>query len=156
MKKLKSGHEIEKKILLKKLPKITFDEIQNITQYYTPKGRFRSVHTVKGIKFIKTIKKHITIGVNDEQEWELTQAEFNKAIKTATRKIIKTRFIKKTKTVKWEIDVFAFIKLIIAEVEVKNQKQLSSIKLPKFIKNEMILDVTGIKALNNFSLAEEL
>lgn len=160
-KKSKSGQnlEIEKRYLLNKMPKIKeFDECYHITQYYTPSGRFRYILGTKGEKFIKTVKKTVSKGVNQEDECEITRKDFDRAIKKCTKRLSKTRLIKKVGKYKWEIDVFIAPKnnkeLIIAEVELNNVKELDTIKAPKFITDVLVLDITGIKAFSNFNLAE--
>jgi CYTH domain-containing protein len=156
MKAKKNGLEIEKRYLLRKIPVVNkFDECQSITQYYTPEGRFRQIISKGKFEYIKTIKKDVSEGVAGEKEWDLTEAEFKKAVKKSTKKITKIRYIKKAGKLKWEIDIFDSINVIIAEVELKTKKELKTIKVPKFIKDVLILDITGIKAFSNFNLADK-
>jgi len=145
--------EIEKRYLIKRLPqKINWDEIQFIHQYYSKNGRFRMIESKKGVTFIKTLKKTISEGVNKEIETEITAKQYIKEIKSATKKIHKTRYIKKVGKLKWEVDVFD--KLAIAEIELPTEKDLKTVKIPKFIKDVLILDVTPIKAFSNFNIAD--
>src|ERR1039458_5374101 len=114
----KNNLEIEKRYLLRRLPpKIDWDEIQRIDQFYTPKGRFRcaqpKIANVFAI-FLQTNKKSISHGVNEEIEKEISEKQFYKELKTATRKISKIRYIKKFKNLIWEVDVFNY-GLVIAE-----------------------------------------
>ena len=157
--------EIEKRILLKKFPKKTeFSETHIIEQYYGPTGRLRrSEILIKGktkrckptliVKYVRTKKKLISKGVNQEIEVEISKSAFNKEVKKCTRCITKTRYIKKVGKYKWEVDVFNGLNLIIAEIEVKTKRELKTVKIPNFIKSEMIIDVTGIKQFSNFSLS---
>lgn len=157
MKSKKNGLEIEKRFLLKIAPKFDkYDGCLQITQYYTPSGRFRKTIDANAgkIEFVKTKKAGVSKGVAKEKEWELTEAEFKKAIKSHTRSISKTRFIKKIGKLKWEIDIFD--NLVIAEVELENKKELKTVKLPKQIKEVLILDITGIDAFSNYNLADKL
>jgi len=151
MKKL----EIEKRYLIKRLPeKIKWNETQFITQYYSKNGRFRATMSNKGTLFIKTLKKTISEGVNEEIEVGITKEQFLKEIKIATKRISKIRHIKKVGKLKWEVDVFD--KLVIAEIELPTKKDLKTVKLPKFIKDLLILDITPIKAFSNFNIADPI
>lgn len=157
MKAKKNGLEIEKRFLLKSAPDLKkYDECLQIIQYYTPAGRFRKIiHSNAGkIEFVKTKKNGISKGVANEKEWELTESEFKKAIKNHTRSISKLRFVKKIGKLKWEIDIFD--NLVIAEVEVETKKELKTVKIPKPIKDVLILDITGIDAFSNYNLADKL
>ena len=155
--------EIEKRLLLKRLPldDSLFDEIQYIEQFYTPTGRYRKIELWNKkpgnlvTKYIHTIKKAVSKGVSEENEVEISLLEFTNAIKKTTKFISKNRYIKKAGKYKWEIDEFVDLCLIIAEIEVKTKKELKTVKLPKYIKETMILDVTGIKVFSNFNLAEK-
>lgn len=154
--------EIERRILLKRLPLPTsdFDETQIIHQFYAPTGRLRRISIFKNgkvspiEKYIRTNKTFVSVGVNDEVEVELTKKQFDKEVQKATKALIKTRYIKKVGKYKWEIDVFEF-KLVIAEIEVKTKKELTTVNLPNFIKKEMIADITGVKPFSNFNLADK-
>jgi len=151
MKKL----EIEKRYLIKRLPKdIKWNDVQVIEQYYSKNGRFRRTATLKGVEYFKTLKKTISEGVNEEIETIITSSQFAKEIKSATKKISKTRFVKKTGKLKWEVDVFD--RLVIAEIELPTKKDLKTVKLPKFIKDLLILDITPIKAFSNFNIADTI
>ncbi len=154
--------EIEKRLLLKRLPLSSafFKEVQHINQYYGPTGRLRHVEIFKDgkksptEKFILTKKKSISKGVNEEIEFEMTKKEFLKSLKKCTKHLYKTRYIKKVGKYKWEIDVFDF-KLVIAEIEVNTRKELDTVKIPKFIKEQLISDITGEKRFSNFNLADK-
>ena len=155
--------EIEKRLLLKRLPlhDELFDEIHFIEQYYTPTGRYRHVEMYSNknnkeiTKYIHTIKKSVSKGVNEEIEVEISLSEFSKAIEKSTKFISKNRFIKKAGKYKWEIDEFIDVNLIIAEIEVHTKKELKTVKLPKYIKENLIMEITGIKEFSNFNLAEK-
>jgi CYTH domain-containing protein len=154
--------EIEKRLLLKRLPLPTaaFKEAHHINQYYGPTGRLRHVEIFKDgkkspvEKFIRTNKKTISPGVNEEIESEITKKDFYKELKKCTKHLFKTRYIKKIGNYKWELDVFDF-KMVIAEVEVKTKRELKTVPIPKFIKDVLILDITGVKPFSNFNLADK-
>lgn len=154
--------EIEKRLLLKKLPLPTaaFKEVHHINQYYGPSGRLRHVEIFKDgkksptEKFIRTNKKSISPGVNEEIESDITKKDFYKELKKCTKHLTKTRYIKKVGNYKWEIDVFDF-KMVIAEIEVKTKRELKTVTIPKYIKDVLILDITGVKPFSNFNLADK-
>lgn len=151
--------EIEKRILLKNLPleKSKFDETLVIQQYYAPSGRLRRVTSFKTgkTKFIRTNKTLIEDGINDEKEIEISEKQFKKEVSAATKFLSKIRYIKKVGKYKWEVDEFIDFKLIIAEIEVKTKKELKTVKIPNFIKEQMIKDITGEKPFSNYNLAEK-
>lgn len=146
--------EIEKKFLLKNLPDMQFDEALEIEQFYGPTGRLRKIVSSDGVSYIRTIKKSVSKGVNEEFETEITKKQFDKEVKHYTRKLTKQRFIKKIGKLKWEFDYFNEIRLIMAEVEVPTKKDLKMVKVPKKVKLVLISDVTGNKDFSNFNIAE--
>ena len=153
--------EIEKRFIIKRLPlpESSFKEVHHIVQFYGPTGRLRNVTIIKDgkstKKYIRTNKKSISPGVNEEIESEISKKQFDKELKKCTKYLFKTRFIKKVGKYKWEIDVFKNLSLIIAEVEMKTKKELKTVKLPKFMKDTLISDITGIKCFSNFNLADQ-
>ncbi len=153
-----SGYEIENRYLLKRVPNISFDEVFEIEQFYTPEGRFRfkKNKNTKEVSYYQTNKKTISPGVNEEIEKEISEFEFNKAIKTATRKIVKERGIIKHSGLTWEVDYFIGNLLVILEVEVDTVEDLKQIVLPDFFQEVLILDVTGIKEFSNYNLADNI
>lgn len=151
-----NGLEIEKRYLLKKMPIAKCLEFLSITQYYTPEGRFRKQFAPLGKEtYLKTNKKFITEGVNEETEVEVTESEFKEAIKTATKSISKTRGIIYNKHMKWEIDQFEN-GLIIAEVELENIAELDTVEIPDWLQEVLIMDITPFRQFSNFNLAEEI
>lgn len=152
--------EIEKRLLLKGLPAIIFDEIHTITQWYTPNGRLRQSNIMicktgeTRLEYIKTIKTAIDSVQAYEQESEMKEYDFILGKASATKCLRKTRYVKYVDGLKWEIDVFSF-KLVIAEIEVKSIEDLDKIEIPDYIKKLLIKDITGIKEFSNFNLADE-
>jgi CYTH domain-containing protein len=156
--------EIERKFLLKSLPKIEPDEIIKIEQYYLKNDegvweRARTYHSnVRGDFWIHTIKKSLSKGVNIEDERHMSEKEFNlfvskcKSGKWDSRFIEKERIIYKDGELKWEVDNFlSGYSLIIAELEVP--KKRFKIQFPDFITDVMLLEVTGLKQFSNRSLS---
>lgn len=157
--------EIERKFLLKTLPDKNPDDIIIIDQYYyrNKKGiweRARTYHSDKyGDKYIHTIKKSISKSVNIEDEKELTKSEYDDFVNicksdTNSKFIVKNRYVYNESDVKWEVDVFNGYSLIIAEVEIpkKNYKLF----IPNYIKDVLLLEVTGLKQFSNRNLSINL
>lgn len=153
-----SGYEIESRYLLKRVPDVSFDEVLEIEQFYTPEGRFRQQKDkrTKEVIYFKTNKKSISPGVNEEIEKEITESEFQIAIKSATKKIQKERGIVYHSGLKWEIDYFTNNLLVIAEVEVDTIEDLKQIILPDFLKEILVLDITELKEFSNYNLADNI
>jgi hypothetical protein len=156
--------EIERKFLLKSLPKIQPTQSINIDQYYYKNSsgiweRARTWETTDGeIKYIHTIKKSVSKGVNIEDEYEMSESDYNKFVATCRKSDVDSKFIKKTRYIypdgelKWEVDLFhGDYKLIIAEIEIP--KKTYKLTVPDFIKDVSLLEVTGLKQFNNRSLS---
>lgn len=149
--------EIERKFLLKKLPSLEWDMIYKITQIYCDneglKYRIRERKTLIGegkTEYFKTIKKEIEPGVNEEDENIVEMQDFLEGLSYETRRITKTRYLKKfTEDLKLEIDDFG--KLVIAEIELLEIGQ--KFDLPDYIKDILIIEVTKIKEFSNYNLA---
>jgi CYTH domain-containing protein len=153
--KAKPKLEIEKRILLKRVPlDMEFDEVQDIHQYYGPSGRLRHVKNriARTVQYIHTTKKTVSKGVNQETEVEISKDLFTEELKRCTKRLYKVRYIKKTGKYKWEID--EFFGMVIAEIEVNTKKELKTVKIPRIIKNEMVAEITGDKRFSNFNLAD--
>ena len=156
--------EIERKFIVKSLPKVKPDDIYEIEQFYfkNDKGiweRARTYHSEKsGNMYIHTIKKTVSKGVNMEDEHELTKEQFdnfkNKCFQKGieARHISKERWVYKDGNLKWEVDKFkSGYHLIVAEIEIPNKRY--DIKFPKFMEDIILLEVTGIKQFSNRSLS---
>lgn len=161
--------EIEKKYLLKNLPKLKYDIILHIFQYYLPDGsRIRETKTgwENGMdmeypfqfglkhKYEICIKKKIKMGVYEEDERKITEKKYDKLKKEAFSFINKTRYIYKSGRLKWEIDVYQTISMVTAEIELK--KESSKFIMPFEIANELILDVTEFPQFTNKSLSNKI
>ncbi len=159
--------EIERKFLLKSLPDIKADQVVEIEQFYfkNDKGiweRARSWFSSNGDKkYIHTVKKSVSKSVNIEDEHDLTFKQFisfkNKCYKTPddSKYIKKTRYIYKDGSLKWEIDEFNNdYKLIIAEIEIPRQDY--EVIIPDYLKDLVLIEVTGMKPFSNRSLSLKL
>lgn len=154
--------EIERKFLLRRLPiellKKRKHEIIDIIQYYFYINgvwqRFRVASTKNSTKYIHTIKKSLSPGVYQEDEKEITKFEFieiySKYYKTG-KTIKKTRYVIKYKGLKFEIDEYKNLSLVVLEIELP--KLTFKFDFPKGLQQEIIYEVTGIKQFSNLSLS---
>jgi CYTH domain-containing protein len=156
--------EIERKFLLKSLPKTDPKQKVEIDQYYLKNSsgiweRARTWNSSNGdSKFIHTIKKNVSKGVNIEDEYDMTLEQFNDFKEKCLTSPSESRFIKKVRHIYpdgnlyWEVDEFDNdYKLIIAEIEIP--KKTFKLTIPNFIKEVMLLEVTGMKQFNNRNLS---
>lgn len=149
--------EIERKFLLKRIPLIKFDIIKEISQFYcgqTPGYRLRKTSSNENIQYFLTIKNRISDMTYEENETLITKKEFNEKIKKAKSYIEKTRHIKKIGKLKWEIDSIKNMNLVIAEIEIPSEKY--HFILPKFIKDNLIMEITSFRNFTNKSLSEKI
>lgn len=157
--------EIEKKFLLKNLPILYLKKkkhlLINIEQYYFLVDgiweRYRVITDKKGVRYIKTIKRHVSPGVCEEGEVEITSEDFLKVKNTNNEKqldyrlIQKTRFIVEFKGLKFEIDAYQGMRIITLEVELPSIDFIYS--TPKEIKECILFELTGLKEFSNLNLA---
>ena len=158
--------EIERKFLLKAMPDQFVDEIITIDQYYWKNKsniweRCRTYHSDKtGDRYIHTIKKSVSKGVNMEDEVELTKDEFEKFREVClsdenSKFITKERHIFKYGDLKWEVDKFDNgYKLIIAEIELP--KKSFKLIIPDYISEVLLMEVTGLKQFSNRNLSIDI
>jgi CYTH domain-containing protein len=156
--------EIERKFLLKSIPEVKPDEVIEIFQWYRKNSkeiweRARSCYSDKnGFYFVHTIKKTIGKGINEEDEKFITSDEFNKFVekckkdKSQSRYISKERLVYQQGDLKWEVDVFNNgHHLIVAEIEIPTVDY--EIEIPVFIKDKLLMEVTGLKQFSNKNLS---
>jgi CYTH domain-containing protein len=165
-KKKKINLEIERKFLLKNLPevittnKVKYDVIKIIQFYLKIDGiwqRYRISEGKINIKYTHTIKHSISLGVFQEDEKEITREEFNDKMakhSKGARVIQKTRYVVKYKGLKFEIDVYKNLKLVTLEVELPKISHVY--ETPKFITQEILMELTGMRQFSNFNLAIKL
>lgn len=159
--------EIERKFLLKAIPEPEPIEKIQIDQWYFKNSsgiweRARKCESdLKGVYFIHTIKKTIEKGVNLEDEKLISSDEFEKFVANCNNPNIDAKYISKERWVypqddlKWEVDIFhSGHYLIVAEIEIP--KKDHKLDLPNFIKEKLIIEVTGIKQFSNKSLSNEI
>lgn len=156
--------EIERRFLLKSLPDVAPVEKIRIVQYYYKNTdgvweRARQMdYRTKGKKYVHTVKTRISDMSCDEQEKELTKAEFysfrRKCVKYpgSSKMLEKTRHVYMHGDLKWEVDLFTkAAALVVAEVEIPSEDY--ELDIPDFISKKMLLEVTAMKQFGNRSLA---
>jgi CYTH domain-containing protein len=148
-------NEIEKRFLMKRVPSAGMEKISiyAIEQFYSEDGwRYRDrLNALTGkSEYYKTKKKKAFQGFMEE-EYEITEEEFRDANKPELPRISKTRTVYYRDGLKFEIDKFQHMDLVLMEVELESMSQ--EIQFPDFIKKEIICEVTGVKGLSNRKIA---
>lgn len=158
--------EIERKFLLKSLPNIDPIDSIKIDQFYLKNDlgiweRVREWESRSGIRYIHTIKKSISKLENLEEEKDISESEFldfkDRCLdpKSSSKFIKKVRHIYPFGKLNWEVDEFDNgYHLIIAEVEIPTK--YFKLKIPNFIKDVCLLEVTGLKQFSNRSLSLDI
>lgn len=159
--------EIERKFLLKAMPDKEPSEIVKIDQWYWKNKngiweRARSWESnVKEITWIHTIKKSVSKGVNIEDEKEISEKQFNDFVKRCKLNTEEAKFISKERWIYpdgqlyWEVDKFdSGHHIIVAEIEIP--KKSFKINIPDFIKDKLLIEVTGIKQFSNKNLSNKI
>jgi CYTH domain-containing protein len=155
----KENLEIERKFLLKDVPKFSPQSIQKliIHQIYVDVDgknvRFRMTENMRTDDRVyhQCSKKVISHGVFEEIENEIDRDTFLSMIKEDHRYIIKTRYVYEECGLKWEVDKYHDIRLVTLEVELDDIEQ--KITIPEIIENQMIVEVTGQKVFSNYNLS---
>lgn len=154
--------EIERKFLLKSLPLIPPEKSVEIDQYYlkNSKGiweRVRKWEVGNDTKYIHTIKKSISKIENIEDELEVSE-DFYLLFISKCESSKDSRFIKKTRHIFphgkliWEVDEFHNgYKLVIGEIEIP--KRDYRLQIPQFIKDLVLLEVSGMSQFSNRNLS---
>lgn len=146
------------------MPTIQPDEIVEIEQWYfkNKSGIWERARTwfsnnTTDLRWIHTIKKSVSKGVNIEEEYDLSKEEYDKFVKKCkssvdSRSIQKKRYIYNDGDLKWEVDLFGSgYTLIIAEIEIPKKNFI--IKVPDYISPLILLEVTGLKQFSNRNLS---
>jgi CYTH domain-containing protein len=153
----KDNLEFERKFLLVRKPLVRADSIYKIEQHYYDDVRIRRIrfdNDPHKDKFYHTIKRNIKPGVNFEDEKEIQRVEFYKYLQNSKSYIAKDRHNYYIGDLKWEIDVFRDINLIIAEVELPREDY--KLEIPNFIKDLMVMEVTEFKDFSNKRLSRKV
>jgi CYTH domain-containing protein len=151
--------EIERKFLLKAIPLMYFDKAIMISQVYVSDKnssvteRVRFTQEGEDVKCFHTKKTKIDAMSSEEIELEISLEEGQKMIEACEipREIDKVRWVKEYGDLKWEIDEFRNLDLIIAEIELPTRD--TAVELPQEIQDVLIMEVTGMKEFSNSNLA---
>jgi len=148
--------EIERRFLLKKIPKAKWDYQYSISQYYIQDGDI-----VKRLRFTTDINRKETIeylhkiqkGVGEfvEVHEDINQSDAYQLMTTAFKVVNKVRHILNHNGLKFEVDKIDGIELVLLEVELDDINQ--EIVFPPIIEEQIIMEVTGIRELSNANLA---
>ena len=157
---MKEIKEIERRFLLKKLPKyINWDKIYRIQQFYIKDGdltkRVREKTDVSVSSNFETSFEYlhkINKGVGEfvEMHEDIDANKYCELKPKAFKTIAKDRFVHIANGLHFEIDRIDGISLVILEVELDDINQ--EIIFPFMIEEEIITEITGIKELSNFNL----
>lgn len=161
--------EIERKFLLKRFPKSVIEKysknlhVLDIVQYYffidNIWQRYRiAKEKNKKTKFIHTIKgKTVSLGKCQETESLISEKTFKDIVKKNNKDyavIKKTRYVIKYKGLKFEIDVYKDLSIIVLEVELPHINH--HFEYPIGLIEEVLMDVTGMKQFSNLSLSKKI
>lgn len=146
-----NGLEIERRFIMRNVPAVAGDEVYTIFQKYAADGwRYRARISRDVTQYYKTRKTAVSSGVNEEEEHEIDVHAFDNC-GVVKKGIHKTRHVYEYDGLKYEVDEFHHIKLVIMEVELNNIDQ--QFVMPDFIGDLVICEVTGIRELSNSMLA---
>jgi len=146
--------EFERKFLLLKKPVLKADVVYRVEQHYFGDERIRrKSEEGKDDVFYHTIKKNIRPGVNSEDEKKIGRNEYYSFLEKSKSFIIKYRHCYFIGDLKWEVDIFEDINLVVAEVEYP--KEDYKLKIPKFISDVTIMEVTNFKEFSNKNISKK-
>ncbi len=144
--------EIERRYIMRAKPTVQPEEEYEIFQKYASDGwRYRQQVSGTNVQYFKTRKTVVSSGVNNEEEYIITQSEFDGNCGEIVKGISKTRSVYHDGGLRFEVDTFKDIQLVIMEVELDDIVQ--AFTMPDFLKEQMIYEITGIREFSNSSLA---
>ena len=158
--------EIERRWILRQPTKhvAAADKIYYIYQKYSDNGwRYRRQAEIesgdfyekpKDVRWFKTKKTVISKGKNSEEEYEISENEFENNCGKSLKEISKIRYVYFRNKLKFEVDVFHTVHLVILELELNELEEV--FEMPKFLKDQILFEVTGIKEFNNSTLAANI
>lgn len=147
--------EIERRFILRERPAEQPQEEYELFQKYSNDGwRYRRQANGSEVRYFKTRKTAIASGVNNEEEHEITQHDFDSNCGIPKKAISKTRSVFHHDGLRFEVDTFHNIHLVIMEVELDDINQ--DFVIPDFLLNSIIYEITGIKEFSNSSLASPI
>ena len=148
--------EIERKFLLRRMPRLRNVESVEISQGYLPGAKIHErVRRVKGAKvtqYFRTIKAGSGL-VRQESEEEIDADLFKQLWRlTQGRRIRKRRYFVPAGSLVWTIDRFRDRPLFLAEVELDTPEQEA--ELPAWLRELVVSDVTDDPNYTNHALAK--
>lgn len=149
-------NEIERKWILRDSPWLKHhpDFTYMLAQFYMEDGwRYRmSIDNLSYKReYFKTKKTPNGLGSNLEEEYQIQEEEYQEAHKTRKKGLVKSRYVYLQNGLKWEVDDFSGMKLVMMEVELNSIDQ--EIVIPDFLQDLIIMEVTGMKEFNNSNLS---
>lgn len=151
-----AGIEIERKYLLRAMPKLEGAELVVIEQGYIPgqrlRERLRRTRDASGERFFRTMKLGSglrRIEVEEECSLELFDRMWPL---TEGRRIVKTRHRVSHGGLVWEIDHFDDRELVLAEIELPSETVVAP--PPPWLAEWIVRDVTDEPAFTNAAIAE--
>lgn len=150
--------EIERKFLLKRMPAIRSLEftVEDIEQGYLPGERLaervRRVRQDGAVRYYRTVK--MGKGLNRmEVEEETTERIFRRMWPlTKGKRVRKRRYKVKEGGFTWEVDRFRDRRLVLCEVELPTED--TEPPIPRWLRRELVRDVTGEDEFANINLAK--
>ena len=159
--------EIERKWVMRSLPSVKWDDKIYIDQFYlmhygkphrirfsyendiwirTSSGR--QERKLRSTEFIH--KEKVGKGENKEHHITVSYEEAQELAKKATRRVTKVRHVFHD-DVKYEVDVFLNVTLVMMEAEVETMTQ--ELFIPERIQPEILAEVTGQNGFDNYNIA---
>ena len=151
-----SGIEIERKYLLSALPeKARVEKGVWVSQGWLPgdaiNERIRRVRTEEGERYYRTIKIGTKLS-RIEMEEQIPRSLFRTLWPlTEGLRIRKRRYVVEEDGLTWEIDRFADMELVMAEVELPSEE--TEVEPPEWLAPHVVEEVTGRKEYQNLYLA---
>lgn len=164
---MKDNLEIERKFLLKDVPRFPVNEVEKfiIHQIYVEEdgviNRYRMTEPMNESSsriYHHCIKTPLGPGKFIEEEREIDEELFIEKLEREHRYIIKTRYVYPKGGLKWEIDKYHEIRLVVMEVEFDDEASFNKFKvddIPEIIRKNVIVELTGQKEFSNYSLSLE-
>lgn len=149
-------HEIERKYLLRALPRAVRDkEVIEIEQGYLPgkrhPARLRRERQNGRERFVRTVKTGQGLERVQFEEKTTKKAFWADWPATEGRRVIKRRYLVPNGDLTWEIDEFTDRELVLAEVELSAPD--TAVTLPRWLRPYVIREVTDESHYSNVHLA---
>ena len=152
----KSLYEIERKFLLKRMPRVKHAERLLIRQGYVPgdqiQERVRSIQSDDGRKYYRTFKSGVGVRRLEIEE-ETSEKVFKQLFSlTKGKRVRKRRHVVEENGARWEIDQFLDRKLVLAEIELDSPDE--PIEFPRWLAALVVREVTDDPEFTNWKLAK--